>query len=248
MGFHWPNASLTHRLENTLGYNPVRMGVYTRATGAEDSSVATRDRKLVPLLPSYRSPLADLLGLRWIASGSPLEEADKSLAPGDLTLVARTADAYVYENPRAFPRVLFATSARAADFEAILATGRWPIAEADLATTVLLEETPAIEAPPHRPGSVRITSYRHTEVVVEATSPDGGHVVLNDIWHPWWFAEVDGRPAELLKANVLFRAVAVPPGRRVVRFVFRPVAGAIAEAARRWRTPALPQLVEGRER
>ena len=248
MGFHWPNASLTHRLENTLGYNPVRIGAYARATGAEDSSVATRDRKLVPLLPSYRSPLADLLGLRWIASGSPIGEADKNLAPGDLTLVARTADGYIYENPRALPRVLFATSVRAADFEAILATGHWPIAEADLATTVLLEGTPAIEAPPRRPGRVRITSYRHTEVVVEATSPDGGHVVLNDIWQPWWFAEVDGRPAELLKANVLFRAVAVPPGRRVVRFVFRPVAGAIAETTRRWRAPARPQLPEGRER
>ncbi|MGE0700496.1 MAG: hypothetical protein AB7O57_15470, partial [Hyphomicrobiaceae bacterium] len=36
LGFHWPNASMSHRLENTLGYNPVRLGLYSRATGAED--------------------------------------------------------------------------------------------------------------------------------------------------------------------------------------------------------------------
>ena len=79
---------------------------------------------------------------------------------------------------------------------------------------------------------MRIASYRNTEVVLEADSPDGGWVVLNDLWHPWWFAEVDGKPAEILRANVLFRAVAVPPGRHVVRFTFRPIAGRLGRDQR----------------
>jgi hypothetical protein len=70
-------------------------------------------------------------------------------------------------------------------------------------------------------------SYRNTEVLVETDSPDGGFLVLNDLWHPWWFAQIDGRPAEMLRANVLFRAVAVPPARHTVRFIFRPVAAAV---------------------
>ncbi|TMJ31654.1 MAG: YfhO family protein [Alphaproteobacteria bacterium] len=37
--------------------------------------------------------------------------------------------------------------------------------------------------------------------------------------------------AEILKANVIFRAVAVPPGRHVVRFSFHPIAGVLAELA-----------------
>ena len=76
---------------------------------------------------------------------------------------------------------------------------------------------------------MRIVSYRNTEVILEADSPDGGWVVLNDLWHPWWFAEVDGKPAPILRANVLFRAVAVAPGRHTVRFRFRPLAGAWAQ-------------------
>jgi hypothetical protein len=106
----------------------------------------------------------------------------------------------------------------------MLADGIWPAA--DLRSTVLLERPPTAVAS-RRPGRARIASYRNTEVKLEADSPDGGWVVLNDLWHPWWFAEVDGRPAELLRVNVLFRAVAVPPARHTVRFIFRPVAAAI---------------------
>jgi hypothetical protein len=226
LGFHWPNASLTHRLENTLGYNPLRLALYSQATGAEDHVGLPDQRKFAPLFPSYRSTLANLLGLRFIVTGVPIETIDHSLKPDDFPLLARTTDGYIYENADAFPRVLFATEAKAADFTRMLTDGVWP--DADLHSTVLLEQAPAGAPVPRRPGSVRIMSYRNTEVVLEADSPDGGWVVLNDPWHPWWFAEVDGKPAEILRANVLFRAVAVPPGRHRVRFRFRPVAGASA--------------------
>ena len=46
---------------------------------------------------------------------------------------------------------------------------------------------------------------------------------------PWWRASVDGVDAEILKANVIFRAVVCPRGRHVIRFSFHPFAGAFAE-------------------
>ena len=225
LGFDWPNASLTHGLENTLGYNPVRLALYSQAVGAEDHVGLPEQRKFSPLFPSYRSTLANLLGLRFIATGVPIKTIDTHLQ-GDLPLIARTADGFIYENPDALPRVLFATAARAADFTRLIADGAWP--DADLRSTVLLERLPgAYAATPKRSGTARILSYRNTQVLVETDSPDGGFLVLNDLWHPWWFAEVDGRPAEMLRANVLFRAVAVPPARHTVRFIFRPIAAAV---------------------
>jgi hypothetical protein len=225
LGFHWPNASLTHSLENTLGYNPLRLRLYSEATGAEDHVGLPDQRKFSPLFPSYRSKLAALLGLRFIAAGAPIDTIDRKLKPGDLPLVARTSDGFIYENPNTYDRVLFATAAQTANFDRLLQDGQWP--DVDLKTTVLLEEAPPARATPAQPGQARIVSYRNTRIELEADSPDGGWVVLNDVWQPWWFAEVDGSPAEILRANVLFRAVAVPPGRHKVTFTFRPLAGAL---------------------
>jgi len=203
----------------------VRLALYSAATGAQDHVGLPDQRLFTPLFPSYRSTLANLLGLRLIVTGAPIESIDTKLEPGELPLVARTSDGYIYENADAFPRVLFATQAKTADFTRMLADGVWP--PVDLRSTVLLEHQPAVSAP-RRQGRARIVSYRNTEVVLEADSPDGGFLVLNDLWHPWWLAEVDGKPAEVLRANVLFRSVAVPPGRRTVRFVFRPIAATLA--------------------
>ncbi|MCP8938391.1 YfhO family protein [Alsobacter sp. SYSU M60028] len=229
--FHWPNASMVHRLDNTLGYNPVHLNDYSRATGAQDHVALPDQRVFAPLMPSYRSRLADLLGLRLIATRGDIADIDRSLAPGDIAEIGRTADGRVYENPRALPRVLFPSGAIAADFEALIRTGAWP--DFDPRATVLLERPQGGSAGTGPAGTVAIRRYANTEVIVDAESANGGYVVLNDAWHPWWRAEIDGRPAPLLKANVLFRAVAVPPGRHEVRFVFRPFVGMAAELAER---------------
>ena len=76
-------------------------------------------------------------------------------------------------------------------------------------------------------GEVAITAYTNTIVEIEVSSTRGGFVVLNDLWHPWWAASLDGVVAPLLKANVLFRAVRVPHGRHIVRFTFQPLLGAM---------------------
>lgn len=232
LGFHWPNAALPHRLETTLGYNPLRLATYSAATGAHDTAGSPEDRWFVPLFPSYKTPLANLLGLRFIAAGAPIETIDKTLKPGDLPLVARTAEGYIYENKDALPRVLYVPEAKAADFAELIAKGGLA---GDFTRTVLLEPEAIGVGGPAGPGTARLARYRNTEVVVDADG-GGGWLVLNDPWHPWWEAEVDGHPAPLLKANVLFRAVRLEPGRHQVRFVFRPLRGTIRQLAE-WRRP-----------
>ncbi len=223
--FHWPNASMTHRLDHTLGYNPIRLDHYSRATGAQDTVALPGQRTFSPLFPSYRSLLADMLGLRFVATRIPIEAMDKALRPGDMTLVARTPDAFIYENPRALPRIMFVPDAAAADFDALIRIGEWPAF--DPRRTVLLDRD-ATATPRSHPGSTgaaAITRYDNTEVLATVSSSGGGYVVLNDVWHPWWRVEVDGKPAALLRANALFRAVEIPPGRHELRFVFRPLRG-----------------------
>ena len=68
VGFHWPNVTMIHGLHHTLGYNPVRSAIYSNSVGARDHIAGPDQRLFTPLMPSYRSPMANLVGLRYIAS------------------------------------------------------------------------------------------------------------------------------------------------------------------------------------
>ncbi len=228
LGYAWPNAPSVRGLEHTLGHNPVRPSRYVAAVGAEDTIAVPEQRRFTPAFPSWRSPLAEHLGLRWIATPLPIERLDPGLATGSFPLLARTPTAFVYENPLVLPRVLFATAWAPLDARAVLEQGSWPAA--DRRTTVLLEVPPPLAPPPEaRPGRVRILAEDNIELLVEVESPDGGFLVLHDAWHPWWRAERNGEPVPILRANLLFRAVHLPAGRHEVRFRFRPFRGAIEE-------------------
>jgi hypothetical protein len=230
MGFEWPNVGMVHGFDHTLGYNPLRLADFSEAVGTRDSIGDPKERKFTPLFPSYRCRLADLLGLRYIATPVPIGQVDYKLHDGDLKLVARTKEGYIYENPRALPRVMFVGGWQMADFDGMKAGGRWP--DVDPHQAVLLDSEPADalpEGPSTAQGEVKLGRYQNTEIEIEVTATQAGFVVLNDIWHPWWQAQVDGVDTEILKANVLFRAVQVPAGTHKVRFSFHPIEGALAE-------------------
>jgi hypothetical protein len=232
IAYHWPNLCMIHGCDHVFGHNPLRLKWFYDATRVGDTVVDYDQRRFSPLFPSYRSAFADLFGLRFVAVGVPIEKVDPSLAPGDLTLVARTPDAYVYENPRALPRVMVVTDWRVANFDQLLANG-WP-ADVDPRRTVLLERAPGL---PHAnaagavSATARLTHYENTQIDVDVDAPSGGLLLLNDVWHPWWRATVDGEPRDILRANVIFRAVALRPGHHMVKFTFHPFAGALAELA-----------------
>ena len=229
IGYHWPNICLIHVCEHVFGHNPLRLKEFFEATKVGDTVAAPGQRPFSALYPSYRSVFADLFGLRLIATGVPVEQIDKSLKPGDFDFIARTKDAYVYENPRALPRVMMLGDYQVADFDKLIASG-WP-SDVDPKRTVLLDRAP--RAAPltmfEAAGTARLTRYSNTVVEIAVNSPSGGIVVLNDVWHPWWRATIDGVEAEILRANVLFRAVQVPPGQFTVRFSFAPLRGAWQE-------------------
>jgi len=226
--FHWPNAGLTHGFDMDLGYNPIRLQLFVDVTHAIDHVALPEQRVFSPAFPSYKSPMANLMGLRWIATGVPAEQIDTTLKPGDLPLVKQTADAFIYENKDALPRVLAPGRAVSADFAALEANGGVPdinyranvlLDRADCARLKVCESAPGGEA-----GEARIVAYRNTFVEIDVkTPPGGGFVVLNDVWQPWQAVYVDGVEAELLKANLMFRAVKLAPGAHRVRFQFEPL-------------------------
>ena len=237
LGFSWPNLGLVHGFDHILGYNPLHLASITKAVGAGDTIAGWDQRSFTPLFPSYRSMLADMLGIRYVASAVPIEQVDKRLQPGDLILVARTRDAYVYENPRALPRVMFLPDFKLASFSDLIENGGWPAF--DPKKTLLLEQTPPGAMTPlsvfseNSPmaESAAIVSFENTIVEIDVSSPREGFLLFNSVWHPWWRASVDGAAVDVLKANVMFQAVQMPAGKHRVRFEFEPFAGAFSEIA-----------------
>ena len=225
--FHWPNVSLVHNLDHNLGYNPLRLKLFADVTHAQDHVATAEQRNFSPLFPSYNSNMANLFGLTYIVTGVPITTLDPTIDTQIFKQVARTPDAYVYENPNAFPRVYFAAGSKSARFDEMIETGVWP--DVDLTKTILLENAPDVEAPVDVRSDARLVSYGNTEVVVDVTSDQDGWLVLNDIWHPWWNVEVDEAPAVIQRANVMFRAVAVTKGSHRLRFHFDPVRGMVKQ-------------------
>jgi len=110
------------------------------------------------------------------------------------------------------------------------------MAGADVSTgrVVLLEEEPAIapaaDLPP--PWEARVLPGRREpdRSAWHVESPAPALFVVLEGWYPGWRAEVDGRPAPLLRANHAFRAVAVPAGEHTVEFRFEPASVRVGAA------------------
>ncbi|HPT97825.1 MAG TPA: YfhO family protein, partial [Armatimonadota bacterium] len=70
---------------------------------------------------------------------------------------------------------------------------------------------------------VRWVSSEAERIVLEVESPGGGWLVLSDYNYPGWRARVDGELTPIYRANVIARAVRVPPGRHEVVFTYEPL-------------------------
>lgn len=70
--------------------------------------------------------------------------------------------------------------------------------------------------------AVRRAVSQPGEVVHDVVSDGAGYLVLRDSFARGWRAELDGRPAPVLRANGRHRAVALPAGRHRIRQWYEP--------------------------
>ncbi len=73
-------------------------------------------------------------------------------------------------------------------------------------------------------GEAKLLRRDALHVEVTATTSVPAYLVLTDSFHPDWKVTVNGTPAPLLRANQIFRAVALPAGTHHVVFRYRPAA------------------------
>ena len=73
-------------------------------------------------------------------------------------------------------------------------------------------------------GSADVTSIALAPGLVQlgVTAADRATIVVQQSYQPGWEASIDGQPAEIFPANVLFQAVTVPAGKHLITLSYRP--------------------------
>jgi hypothetical protein len=126
----------------------------------------------------------------------------------------------VFQVPGSLPRTYMVGSARIAQgaeaLEALASPGFDPAAE------VVVDRGPPRAAGPTFVGRSRIRRMRADRIELETDANEDGYAVLVDAFDPGWNASVDGSDRPLLRANLAFRAIEVPPGRHAVELAYRP--------------------------
>ncbi|MDQ7911021.1 YfhO family protein [Phytohabitans sp. ZYX-F-186] len=189
-----------------------------------DRGIAAGKPFYVPLAAeAARGPLTAEITLRdgpaLAVAGRAGKPALSVVAPADdgLRLVYDDA-AVIYERTRALPRVRWASRATVE-----------PSAERRLerlaAGTVAPDEVLLDRAGPAAagaPAEVRWVQDGFDDMEVAVDAAGAGYVVLADAIQPTWQVTVDGKRADLVRADHGLAAVAVPAGEHTVRFSYAP--------------------------
>lgn len=77
-------------------------------------------------------------------------------------------------------------------------------------------------AAPEAQANLMLLDDHPEEITVSVDAPTPGILVLSDTYDADWRASVNGTTAPILRVNGLFRGVALPEGKNMVRFVYRP--------------------------
>ena len=138
------------------------------------------------------------------------------------TIESSSRPFHVYRNDRAADRAQLVTAYRRISSEdealaAMLAPGFDPRQHA-----VVEGEVPEAARGCRGPGRalVREASFHHRRISVTTECP--AILVLSEVFYPGWEARVDGRAAPLLRANVAFSALHLPPGEHEVEWRYVP--------------------------
>jgi Bacterial membrane protein YfhO len=234
----WQNAAMVFKLEDTLGYNPLRISDYERAVGPGENAQDLGARHFPDTFRGYKCKLAALLGLEYLIIDRPIAKLPRHFPKPNATLIFAGDQMYIYKLGSAAPRAYFASHIHPVDDEAVLDEHTLP--DFDRLHDALIDEASLSDITPNVPrsldgppanASVNLVKYRDNSVELDVDSDVAGVVVLHDIYYPGWRVRVDGQEKPVLHANILFRGVEVPAGHHKVRFSFEPLSLANLAAA-----------------
>ena len=121
LGGAWQNASMVLGLEDTLGYNPLRLATYERAVGPGENAVDLSLRQFPATFRGYKCRLASLLGLESLVLDRPIEKLPRHFPRvSGAKLLYGAGKMWIYRLDSSSPRVYVATHLIPVDSKAVL--------------------------------------------------------------------------------------------------------------------------------
>jgi post-segregation antitoxin (ccd killing protein) len=168
-----------------------------------------------------------LAGVRYIVIDRTFKAAIARVVGFGYPLVNSDPVRLIYENPHPLPRAFVVRNLFGGNVlplgvrEAITTVDGALVQDArQLGVPIGATVIPGVDAS----SNVRIIAYHHDLIRVRTALRAASILVLTDAWTPWWSAFLDSRPVHLGRADVTFRAIAVPAGEHIVEFRYVPLA------------------------
>lgn len=220
----WQNLAMTRGLEATNGYNPLRIGRYDRLVSPGETTHVVDQRIFPASFDGYDCALARELGLEYVVLGQPIEKVPRLAKRPVADILLSGPRIWIYRLTDPEPRVKFISTVMVADTEAHVRAGQFSVNPASETALIDADTAPARSYPKltGESGRAQIVAWSYDRVEIEVDSLRPGVLILHEPYYPGWFVEVDGEPARLLRANVLFRGVEVSEGTHRVVFSYEP--------------------------
>jgi len=223
------NSPWFYNLQDISGYDSIIPAQYVEYMQLLQGQHELLYNRISPLTEeqALQSPLLDMLNVKYVITALKDE-----IHTEGYTLVYED-EVRIYRNEDHLPRTyLVANAIHIEDVEERKAALR----SVDPREVVHLEVTPPLEphasVPPSFTNQVESLRYGSNEISILADTPIDCYLVLSDSWAPGWKAYLRPADAEdplnaeqeldILRANLNFRAVAIPAGRHVIRFKYTP--------------------------
>jgi uncharacterized membrane protein YfhO len=209
-----------YQISDVGAYSPLVMNDYYKFMenlGSVDDSIWRLEPSLDVLHKNLN--LLNLLNVKYIITYEEINDKRLELAYTD-------EQVNVYRNNESLPRAFFLSNYK------VISDGQEALdflrsKDFNPMDVVVLNEEPASfenrADSQHNNASVEIKDYSPNKVILNINTPSSGILVLSDTFYPGWKAYVDREETEIMKANTVMRAVIIPKGKHIVKFVYDPV-------------------------
>lgn len=213
-----PNLAMPAGIQDVRGYDSIIPRQYADFMNLIEGQGSLLYNRIgdITWAGNLDSQLLDLLNVKYVVTTRQISNSGYRLVFDD--------GLRIYENTDALPRAFAVFAARTIDPANSTGWAR-ELKSLDPRREVLLEAPAAVSTGATVPPAatvVTVSEYGANHVVISATMPAAGWLVLADSYFPGWTAQSAGRDLPVLRADGNFRAVALPAGIHEVVFRYNP--------------------------